>query len=229
MLARAGRRSVKSDSVEISIVADEALWHQAIQEVFAEAKLDISTELVPPIQSVMAQAYSRTSLLLGLANTTEANQEIASLARTVASRITNISDTTRALFNREINQAMKDGLTVTESAARLRHVMPDIIEWRVNMIARTELNSAWTKGSIESMRQSNQLTHVSVIGCESREEDRWRQPSYQRFMYHGESTCNIEDVPVTDADSLQFHPNHTGTIVPSKFRNEDGSSTELEE
>ena len=55
------------------------------------------------------------------------------------------------------------------------------------------------------------ITHVSVIGCEAREPG---SPQYR-----GESTCNIQDVPINDADKLEFHPNHTGTIVPSRFRN----------
>jgi hypothetical protein len=50
---------------------------------------------------------------------------------------------------------------------------------------------------------------VSVVGCQMREP---KGP-----VFHGESTCNIEEVSVYDMDLLEFHPNHTGTIVPAEF------------
>ena len=59
-------------------------------------------------------------------------------------------------------------------------------------------------------RPGDQGGVTRAIGCEAREAG---SPTYR-----GESTCNIEDVPVSDADKLRFHPNHTGTMVPSKFR-----------
>ena len=92
----------------------------------------------------------------------------------------------------------------------LDEALPAFNASRINTIARTETNNAWTRGSVASFQESTTLSHVSVIGCEAREPN---SPQYR-----GESTCNVQDVPVEDAGLLDFHPNHTGTIVPSRFR-----------
>jgi hypothetical protein len=224
VLAKAGRRSAK-ESVEIAIDpgAHEALWVQAINEVMQEQGIDLVAELIPPIQSVMGQSYGRISALMGQPTTVTGHQIIARQARSVASRIVNINDTTRKVIEGAVRGSIGSGLTVTETAAKLRETMPALSRSRVNTIARTELSNAWHEGAKTSFQESETLTHVSVIGCESREEDRWDSPSYQQFMYNGESTCNAVDVPVQDMDKLNFHPNHTGTTIPSRFRNADGS------
>jgi hypothetical protein len=221
---RAGVRSIKAEErVEIIIAGHEALWARALEEVLAEQGAAVVAELVPPIQSVMGQGYNRVSALMGQEVTHAGNQRIAHRALQVAQRIVRVNDTTRHLIERQVRQSIKDGLTVTETAARLRETVPAMQRARVNTIARTETQNAFTEGAVTSFQESETLTHVSVIGCESREKDRWDSPSYQQFMYRGESTCNIQDVPAMDADKLKFHPNHTGTLVPSRFRNEDGS------
>lgn len=220
--ARTGVRAVL-ESVTIPIVQNEHLWKRALDEVFARQNVEIVTELVPPIQSVIGQAYNKVSILLGHPNDITANPTIARQAREIAQKITNINDTTKQLFEKTILASINEGDTVVETAKKLRETLPQFERTRINTIARTETTNAWTQGSIAAFKESETLTHVSVIGCESREEDRWDSPSYQQFMYNGQSTCNIEDVPIGDADKLNFHPNHTGTVVPSKFRNEDGT------
>jgi hypothetical protein len=220
---RLGIRSAKAEAVTISLPQHESMWMRALEEVFAEQDVEIVTELVPPVQSVMAQAYNRVSVLLGHEADAVVNQRIARQARELASQIVQINDTTRRIFQREIIQSIKDGLSVSQTAERLRELLPKFERGRISTIARTETNSAWTQGSVAAFQQSDTLTHVSVIGCESRERERWNSPSYQQFMWRGESTCNIQDVPILDADKLRFHPNHTGTLVPSRFRNADGT------
>lgn len=234
VLKRAGKKDldlsgVSADpnqvSIEISMASQEALWAQAIQEVFSETSGELVVDLIPPIHSVMGQAYNRVSVLMGQEASQAGNALIARQAQGIASKIVNINDTTREMFQQAIRGAIDDGLSVTETASRLEQVMTGFNRTRINTIARTELSRAFTKGSIAAFQESDTLTHVSVIGCESREEDRWGTPSYQQFMYRGESTCNIQDVPVDDADKLNFHPNHTGTMIPSRFDNADGSSS----
>jgi hypothetical protein len=44
-------------------------------------------------------------------------------------------------------------ITVTETARRLRETLPRFNRWRVNTIARTELNNAWTRGSVISFQE----------------------------------------------------------------------------
>lgn len=225
-LRRAGSRSWKQ-SIEISHLAQEELWAQALKDVIDEQRLDIAVDLVPPIQSVMAQGFSKTGAMMGLPADAVPGSAFAAKARSVATRITKISDTTRKDFERVIRGAIEEDLTVTETAKRLKAQMPQIAARRQETIARTETMLAWTEGSVASMQQSGVILEVDVIGCESREEERWSSPSFQQFMYRGEGTCNIKAVPIGDADKLNFHPNHTGVVVPSKFREEGGGAPDL--
>src|SRR5437588_11165492 len=109
-------------------------------------------------------------------------------------------------------------MSVSETAGLLERELPPIFGNRALTIARTELNSAWSLGAANSFLQSETLTHISVIGCEARE------PRSPHFL--GESTCIYPDLPVHQLDeflAIGFHPNHTGNLVPSRFRNADGS------
>lgn len=203
-------KSAKNSFLDILGLPQEGVWAQALNDVFAEEGIAATAELIPPVQSVMGQAYSRTGILLGQEADPAYSMTIAKESREIAQRIVGINDTTRQTFQRTINGAIRDGLSVTETAQRLRETLPAFNRNRINTIARTETNNAWTKGSVATFQESPTLSHVSVIGCEARE------PSSPQ--YRGESTCNIQDVPVQDANTLEFHPNHTGTMVPSQFR-----------
>lgn len=224
-MRKAEARGLKTVAVEIGYQED--LWAEAIQEVIDEDRLELVLELVPPIQSVMAQGYSKTATMLGMGTEAASPSLIASRARSVATRITKISDTTRKQFERVVRQAIEEGDTVVETAKRLKKEMPQINARRQEVIARTETMMAWTEGSVASMQNSGVVTHVSVVGCESREEESWGRPSFRQFTYRGEGTCNIQDVPIADADKLQWHPNHTGAVVPSRFKEADGTDSDL--
>jgi hypothetical protein len=232
VIEKAGRqfsmRSIKAEDVPVPDKTNAlSVWLRSLEEVFAEQGLQSVLDLVPPIQSVMGQAYSRTAALMGQQAHESVNARIAHQSQGIAQKITSINDTTRQTFQRAIMDSIEANETVTETAARLRELLPQFERGRINTISRTETSRAWTQGSVQAFQQSDTLTHVSVIGCESREEDRWNSPSFQQFMYNGQGTCNIQMVPVVDADKLNFHPNHTGTVVPASFRNADGSATIL--
>jgi hypothetical protein len=211
---RSAREFSAKTELEIMFPSHEALWMQAINRVFEREGLDIITEMTPPIQSVMAQGYSRTSLLLGdEVGLSAANAAIAREARGLAAKITRINVTTRNLFERVIRSAIEEGQTVAETARTLSEKLPAYNASRQMTIARTELSAAWTQGSARSFKESSTVTQVSIIGCQEREPN---SP-----QWNGQSTCNYEDLPVTDIDAfldVGFHPNHTGTMVPTGFR-----------
>jgi len=223
------RRPVKADSgfITLAFESHQSLWLDALQQVFSETGGELVAELMPPIQSVMAQGLSKTSILLGADTVPNASAMITRKARGIADKITKINSTTRKEFEKVIVDSFQDGLTFGETVQELRDKIPKVNSSRQMTIARTELSNAWNQGSIEAFQQSETLVACSVIGCTSREEESWDKPSYQQFMFRGESTCNIQDVAVHDLDQLNFHPNHTGVIVPSQFRNADGSVTPL--
>ena len=214
-----GSKDRAPDLVAIALPQSGAIWAQAIENVFAASNISLVVEVAPTIQSTMAQGMSQTSQLLGeTVPQAAAAQAIAVSARGVAAQIVNTSGTTKLLIERVIKQSISEGLTVSETAIAITEKLPAMNQWRSLTIARTELNRAWGQGVTRMLKASSQVTHVSVIGCEEREDN---SPTYQ-----GASTCNISNVPVNDADSLDFHINHTGNIVPSNFRNRDGTVTD---
>jgi hypothetical protein len=202
---------------DIFLPQHEDMILDILNQVLAETGDDVTAKIVPGVQSTLAQGYSKTSILLGQTPDPRANIGLQRRAQGLASRITNISQTTRTRFQTILKTAVKEGWSVPETATAIQERLPRIQAARALTIARTELNNAWTQGAVQSYRESKTLTQVSVIGCESREQDRWDEPSYQQYLYRGESTCNIQGVPVADMDKLEFHINHTGTMVPSGF------------
>lgn len=218
VLARAGTRSVKAESIVLNIEDHEALWAQAIADVLAEEGIAAQVELVPPIQSVMAQGYAKVSVLLGHEVPPDAGQRFVSRSGQIAERIGGINETTRKVIETKVRQATQEGLTINETAEKVRREMEGVSRARANTIARTELNNAWTEGAAQSFKESSTITHLSVIGCEAREA---KSPHY-----NGQSTCNYPDLPIAEVDAflaVGFHPNHTGTMIPSRLRRADGT------
>lgn len=210
-------RSAKATTADIFAPGMESILMDALEQVLRETGVKISAEMIPPITSTLTQGYSKTSVLLGQKPARNVETILARRARGLASKITNISATTRKRFQALLNRAVRDELSIADTAKAILKRFPKIQGNRALTIARTEMNNAWHQGSIQAFKESKSLTHVSVIGCESREVELWGKPYYQEFMFRGESTCNIQDVHVADMDQLNFHPNHTGTIIPSRF------------
>lgn len=212
-----------STKVAIEVAAHEELWLEALNEVFAETGGELVAELIPPIRSVGAQAESKTREILGAPENPHAGMNVP--VQKIASRITGIDEGTRDRFRRIIVREIQNGSTPADVARVLRQTMDGWPARRLATIARTELSNAFNHGSIEAMRSIPNLISIDVIGCQSREMERWEDPSYQQFMFQGESTCNIQGVAIQDAHLLNFHPNHTGVIVPSEFRDSEGNVT----
>jgi hypothetical protein len=199
--------------VTFDVVQNERLWLNAISEVLAESGLEIKLELHPTIQSTAGQGYSRTNILLGESDTAEARRNLATKIEGIADKVVSVNETTRKRIEKRVKESVSKGDTVTETAQLLRREIPPINSGRALTVARTEMSNAWNAGSVEAFQNCEKLTHVSVIGCEYREWD-----AAPQFFYNDEPTCNIEDVPVEDCGELEFHPNHTGVMVASKFK-----------
>lgn len=219
VLKRVTGRGVKAP-ISLDIRGDDQLtiWMQAIELAVAEMGLDGVQSLVPDIQSVLAQGFSRTGELLGearLQGTPDLDARFLGMSKEIASKITRVSGSVRSTVGRTITRAVEEGLSITEVASQVRAVSDRFAGHRSLTIARTELNRAYTNGAIIQFQGSESVTHVSVIGCQEREPT---SPTYR-----GLSTCNIKNVPVQDAHTLEWHINHTGTLVASNFRNPDGT------
>lgn len=220
----AGVPNTKLESVSLDLGNFEPLWQRVIEDEVRKHDLPISTAIVTETRSTYDTAVNGTLAMLGL-DDERLRGAVARDSTLLAQRITNISDATRDRLRELLEQAIAKSQTVSEVADKLRSTMTDWAEHRVRTVARTETMLAWNEATARAMQASGAVTHVSVIGCESREEDRWKHPSFQQFTYRGEGTCNIRDVPVEDAARLRFHPNHTGVMVPSRMRDTEEPET----
>lgn len=204
-------------TVMVELPNNFELWAEALRTAFDEIGVEATVDLVKPIQSTLGQGYSRTATTVGAEVAAGASGDLAREARGIAQRIARVDDNTRGMFEKQIRKALQEGQSAIETARTLKRTIPEVSDARAMTVARTELSRAYNQGAIAAMKATPGLTHISVIGCQSREKERWNQASYQQFMYRGESTCNIQHVPIEDAEKLNFHPNHTGTIVPDAF------------
>lgn len=213
-------RSKAADPLLIPVsLADEAIWARALNDVFAATGGMLEAELTPILTSVAAQGLTRTQTVLGLPVDPRRAADFRQQTARIGQRITAIDEHTRKRVRDSIRTAMEEeGATIRDVADSVRQTMTTATENRIAVIARTESANVWNVGSVTAMRQVDGLATVDVIGCESREQERWGNPSFAQFMYRGEGTCNIKGVPIEDANLLNFHPNHTGAIVPGSFK-----------
>lgn len=205
------------DASEYSIdvqthIMNEAYWDAIMARVITsedDAKLiDLAK---PHLTSMISQAYTRIGSLMGVAGQSTTMQQIVPrISQQIAQNLTNVNTITRERIRSTVSQSLLDGDTPRVLAGKIEATIESMSKYRSATIARTELTNAFNRGSILAFKQCETLTHISVIGCEARNDS----DNY----YHGEHTCNIQDVPIEDAETLTFHPNHTGCMVPSRFR-----------
>ena len=218
---RLGFRAASDESVTLSIGQEEQLWAEAINEVMRTGDVEAVVRLTPPIQSVMAQGYSKTAYLLKQTADAQVAATITRQTREIASQITGINDTTKKNIMNAVRDGVEKQMTVSELADYVTKREATIFGNRALTIARTELNNAWTQGAAISFKESGAITEVSVIGCEAREAN---SPHYD-----GQSTCNYTGLPIEELDeflAVGFHPNHSGTLVPSGFKSDAEADSE---
>jgi hypothetical protein len=76
---------------------------------------------------------------------------------------------------------------------------------RAETISRTELGRAYDRATMKMMKDADVAKSYMVIGCEDSETD-----------------CNATDILPEELDTLEFHPNHGGSIVVQEFSNDFG-------
>lgn len=213
-------KALTKAQLTININAHAALWGEAIEQELRLAGVEIHVAVEPAWQSVAANTYEKVGIFLGAKP--DARQQAAlhrRVKKEMAQRVTAISNTTRDRLVTTVQRAARDGKTVFETAEIIRKRIPQIATNRVPTIVRTELGRAADTGTKVAMRESGVVTHMSVMGCEAIER---RSPQFD-----GVPTCNIQNVPVEFEWDLDFHPNHSGVLVVSGFRNADGSVPDL--
>jgi hypothetical protein len=195
------------------LMGDERLWMNALNRELQEFQGELLVDWVPRVQSVASESFAKTSVLLGRETQKGDSNLVLSRIREIGSLITNITETTRTRFSDIIGQGLDSGLPVNGVAQLLRDSMPFIAYNRIATIARTEMGRSSDAGKVLAMQRSGVIDLMEVIGCEAEEAN---SP-----QYNGRSTCNITNVPAAEADSLEFHINHTGTWVVQEFIDKD--------
>lgn len=196
-------------TLEFQPSSDEEAWAQALREVMDEYDERVTVSTVPMMQSVHAETMSKSMILLGKQVPRDVAAKALNDTRDMGKLIKRINDTTRNQISTTIAKGLADKLPVNEVARQLRDKLPTTFRNRIPTIARTEMGRAADKGRARAMQESGVIKTIEVIGCQAVEPE---IPTYQ-----GRPTCNIKGVPVEDADKLEFHINHTGTMVPETF------------
>lgn len=215
-----GKAALNHTTIRLSNGQHEDLWAAAIEEAFAQEGHTVLATVRGPLQSVADDVLDKTTTLLS------STKPAAGVRRTLqldlnemSQQVTNINETTRKNLSRIIKKAIDDGEHPFAVMELVRNKIPQIATNRVPTIVRTEMGRAVDRATIISMKAGGQVTHVSVIGCQAIEKG---SPTY-----NGVPTCNIKNVPIEFSSSLRFHPNHTGAIVASGFKKNDGGRPDL--
>lgn len=149
----------------------------------------------------------------------ELDKIITRKADKLCSKVTRISETTRKRMRKFFKDNIEGKATVREMIEKMKSEFKSIERSRIPTIVRNELSVAANEAQILSFKNTKTLTHCSVVGCQAVEDD---GPKYKGFP-----TCNLQNVPVEDLEEVEFHINHTGSWVPTGFRNKDGSVPKL--
>ena len=216
---------------------EKEIWLNTIADVMDEEDTELQDELFLEYQATAKEVAGGFSKLLGFALLGTLVRSLIRAAKDIAKIVSRINRTTTKQLEGVVsstliaNQAPADtggtgditgditGDTlitpVTEGlsvADQLEEQGQNLLTSRVATISRTESTTIVNSAASSCLVESGRVLTVQVVGCEAIE------PNIPE--YNGVPTCNITGVPVEDADKLEFHPNHTGYIVPETFADE---------
>jgi len=198
--------AVKSSSFKQFGIFDP--WVGSLSRTFMQGDFQVAGNLKAIQEPLVNGTYGDSKKLLGEKVPRHSKFRNRERSNKIAGRVTKINKTTRTLLKQEIQNALKEGLSVAETSKKLREMLPRMNR-RIPTIVRTEMGRATDEGVKQALKESRVVTHCSVMGCEKEEP---------LFTYNGQSTCNVEGVPIGEVDGVEFHINHTGAWVPSRFK-----------
>lgn len=194
------------------------IWGRAMDENARKYDAKLVMEVTPKIHTTSKALATQVAKRLGGKITPALESAVRVRSNQLARQVKGIADTTRQRLASALAKCFNEGKNIDDTFAYLRKTFPRMNRNRVMTIARTEMGRAADIAQTAAYEQSGVVTYVSVVGCQAIERG---IPTY-----NGIPTCNIKYVPIYDAHKLHFHPNHTGTIVPSGFFKRDGSYTQ---
>jgi hypothetical protein len=121
-----------------------------------------------------------------------------------------VNKTTTDAIRNVIKDGMENGLNIDVISKNIANKFDDFAGYRARRIARTEARAGWDAGAIVSYQELGAKT-LDVIGCEQTSTD----ASYGT-KDEDSGDCGRTGIPIAEAASLEFHPNHIGDIVPAE-------------
>jgi hypothetical protein len=214
-------------------------WFETISDVMETEDEELEDDLFLEYQATSKELAGGFSKLLGFSLVGAFIRGLIKVAKTIAKAVLRINTTTTKQLERLVSETIQPPQDTTSTpqpsddpfqpsdpfqptdgvgdatvmdvdvATMLEENGEDLLTSRVATIARTESSVIVDASASNCYMESGRVLTVQVVGCQAIEPN---IPEYE-----GVPTCNITGVPAEDADKLEFHPNHTGYIVPETF------------
>ena len=194
----AGVKSMEADTKQPSV--DEAF---DFSEEISEAKRAANSVFT----SAVAQSMGDINRTLGAAvDTSFSNPDVVLVVEKLNTRYADLTmnsrlDEIKAIIQRGIDEGTGVSGIKSELQTYFKTLNgPDA--WRAQRIARTEASYAWDLAAQIGYRELG-VTTVDVVGCEDGVHEPW--------------DCNKTGFALSEIPILNFHPNHTGSVVPAEI------------
>ena len=128
------------------------------------------------------------------------NPFVKSAIANLADKIKGINITTKKAIEKAILKGAAEGWTMEQLQTEITRKFSQFSNYRARAIARTESRAAWDAGAQTAYTELGVKT-VDVVGCTEFEND---------------SDCGRQNIPTELISTLNFHPNHIGSVVPSE-------------
>jgi hypothetical protein len=196
------------------------IWESAMEQEARQSGLTNLLNIQSMHSDVSERVYVSVAEVLQSDVRSSMLSEVAARSSSHTPLIRGIMETTKKGIRALVDRMVTAGKSFSDTVKAVKAKAKEIAGGRAGTIARTEAVRATSIGVTMATKHSWEITHISVVGCTMVE---WRGPCF----YRGLPTCNIQNVPAKDGDSLEFHPNHTGFIEIAGTLNADGSYPNL--
>jgi hypothetical protein len=198
-----------------------ALWENGLELNDRGPRLENILHLQSMHNEVSERAFRAAAQIMQTEVRPSIISEVAARSSSHTPLLAGIWETTKSAVRTAVEAAIKAGKNFRDTLALVRQKAQQIAKGRSGVISRTEAVRATNVGVATAARRSPVVSHISVVGCMFVE---WKGPHF----YRGLPTCNIQNVPASDVDSLEFHPNHTGFFAVSGITDSNGLSPSLQ-
>lgn len=196
------------------------IWESAMEQEARESSLTNLLNIQSMHSNVSERVYQSVAEILQSDVRPSMLSEVAARSSSHTPLIRGILETTKQGIRSLVDRMVTAGKSFSDTVKAVKAKAKEIAGGRAGTIARTESVRATNVGVTMAAKHSWEITHISIVGCTAVE---WRGPAF----YMGLPTCNIQNVPAKDGDTLEFHPNHTGFIQIAGTVNADGSYPNL--